>query len=47
MYVHVVPDNTPAVELYKRLGYAVEAEETVAAARALGRPRRLLLCKHL
>lgn len=47
LYVHVVADNTPAHNLYLSLGYEQEAEETEAFARALRRPRRLLLHKQL
>lgn len=48
MYVHVIASNTPALELYtKRGGYSVEEAETEAFARALDRPRRLLLFKDL
>jgi tmRNA-binding protein len=47
MYVHVVPDNTPAHNLYLQMGYKQESEETEAFAHALRRPRRLLLHKQL
>lgn len=47
LYVHCVADNAPAAALYKASGFAVEAEETAAEARALNRPRRLLFHKHL
>ena len=47
LYVHVVHDNLPAVQLYTALGFAAEAEESDALAHGLGRPRRLLLGKPL
>ena len=48
LYVHVVHENQPAILLYKQaLGFEVESEESVAFARNLQRPRRLLLCKRL
>jgi len=47
MYVHVVHDNGAAQRLYSSLGYEKEAEETEGFARALRRPRRLLLHKQL
>ena len=45
LYVHCVADNAPAAALYAAAGFAVEAEETSAEARALARPRRLLFHK--
>eukprot|EP00878_Enallax_costatus_P041991 GHUV01048935.1.p2 GENE.GHUV01048935.1~~GHUV01048935.1.p2 ORF type:complete len:182 (+),score=35.88 GHUV01048935.1:1117-1662(+) len=47
MYVHVIYDNTAAQRLYNSLGYEQETEETESFARALRRPRRLLLHKQL
>ena len=48
LYVHVVHDNGPAVQLYRQtLGFELESEESVAFARTLQRPRRLLLTKAL
>ncbi len=48
LYVHVAADNTAAVELYQGPGgFVLEQEESEAAARALGRPRRLLLVREL
>jgi ribosomal protein S18 acetylase RimI-like enzyme len=47
MYVHVVHDNTAAQQLYTSMGYQQETEETEGFARALRRPRRLLLHKKL
>ena len=47
MYVHVVHSNTAAVALYQAAGYTVESQESENTARALQRPRRLLLCKEL
>jgi ribosomal protein S18 acetylase RimI-like enzyme len=47
MYVHVVHDNTAAQRLYSSMGYQQETEETEGFARALRRPRRLLLHKQL
>lgn len=44
LYVHVVADNFPARNLYEgQLGFKVEQQETETVARALNRPRRLLL----
>ena len=44
LYVHVVADNEPARRLYQaQCGFQVEQEEGEAVARALNRPRRLLL----
>lgn len=45
--MHVVHDNAAARQLYGRLGFELETEETEAFARALRRPRRLLLHKAL
>ncbi len=47
MYVHVVHSNLPAVALYTAAGYQVEQQESENTARALRRPRRLLLRKDL
>lgn len=48
LYVHVVADNAPALELYRSgCAFEVEAEESEAYARALQRPRRMLLVKQL
>lgn len=47
LYVHVVADNAPAKQLYQRLGYQVESEESEGFARSLNRPRRLILQKQL
>ncbi|WIA08025.1 hypothetical protein OEZ85_007495 [Tetradesmus obliquus] len=47
MYVHVVHDNAAAQQLYSSMGYEQETEETEGFARALRRPRRLLLHKQL
>mmetsp|Transcript_6025 Transcript_6025/g.16049 ORF Transcript_6025/g.16049 Transcript_6025/m.16049 type:complete len:289 (+) Transcript_6025:1731-2597(+) len=48
LYVHVVHDNLPALQLYQQgLGFRVESEETENFAKATSRPRRLLLCKPL
>lgn len=44
LYVHVAVDNPPAMDLYQRAcGFELEAEEDENFARALNRPRRLLL----
>lgn len=44
LYVHVIHDNHAARNLYiERCGFEIEAEEREAVARALNRPRRLLL----
>ncbi|KAI8466093.1 MAG: hypothetical protein J3K34DRAFT_70518 [Monoraphidium minutum] len=45
LYVHVVASNDAAAALYGRMGFVVEAEETEAQARTLGRPRRKILHK--
>lgn len=48
LYVHVVADNIPARCLYeKRCGFLMEQEESESMARALNRPRRLLLRQSL
>jgi ribosomal protein S18 acetylase RimI-like enzyme len=48
LYVHVVAGNAAAQALYERgCGFAVEQEEPERAARALNRPRRLLLHRRL
>ena len=48
MYVHVVADNAPAKHLYEaQCGFTTEQEEADAFARALNRPRRLLLHRAL
>lgn len=48
LYVHVIHDNEPARRMYiERCGFEVEAEEREAVARALNRPRRLLLHRSL
>lgn len=47
MYVHVIHDNIAAQQLYSGLGYEQETQETETFARALRRPRRLLLHKQL
>lgn len=48
LYVHVVADNSPALELYRNVcGFEVEAQEAEGYARALQRPRRMLLVKQL
>jgi len=43
LYVHVVADNTPALELYLRCGFQVEGEESKNLAATSGHARRLLL----
>eukprot|EP00899_Mesostigma_viride_P001794 jgi/Mesvir1/11615/Mv00021-RA.2 len=43
LYVHAEAANTGAVELYRRAGFELEAEETEATAQRLGRERRVLL----
>jgi ribosomal protein S18 acetylase RimI-like enzyme len=47
IYVHVVHSNLPALALYTAAGYNVESQESENTARALRRPRRLLLRKEL
>ena len=47
LYVHCVADNAPARALYAAAGFAVEAEESAADARARNHPRRLLLTREL
>jgi ribosomal protein S18 acetylase RimI-like enzyme len=48
MYVHVAADNTAARQLYiEQCGFRVEQEESEGFARALNRPRRLLLWRPL
>ena len=48
MYVHVVDENTAAVRLYEdKCGFKIEKEEHASLARALNRPRRLILHKML
>lgn len=48
VYVHVAADNVAAVELYRGPGgFVLEQEESEGNARALGRPRRLLLVREL
>lgn len=48
LYVHVVADNLPALKLYTgRAGFQQESEESEGFARALNRPRRLLLHRKL
>ena len=48
LYVHVIHDNIPALRLYRdRCGFEIESEERESTARALNRPRRLLLYKSL
>lgn len=44
LYVHVEAQNEAARQLYcEQCGFEVEAEESENTARALNRPRRLLL----
>ena len=48
LYVHVVADNTAAVQLYcHSCDFEVEAEEAHGQAQLLSRPRRLLLHRRL
>lgn len=48
MYVHVVADNEPARLLYENhCGFTIEQQENESTARALNRPRRLLLHRAL
>lgn len=48
MYVHVVDENTAAIRLYEdKCGFKIEKSEHAAMARALNRPRRLILHKML
>ncbi|KAG7673572.1 hypothetical protein Ndes2526B_g02979 [Nannochloris sp. 'desiccata'] len=48
LYVHCIHSNTPARSLYiDHCGFQFEAEEKEATARALNRPRRVLLHKKL
>jgi ribosomal protein S18 acetylase RimI-like enzyme len=48
LYVHVIHDNHAARQLYtERCGFEIEGEEKEATARALNRPRRLLLHRRL
>ena len=48
VYVHVVHTNEPALSLYtKHCGFEIESEEKPSVARALNRPRRLLLHRSL
>ena len=48
MYVHVVEENAAARKLYERTcGFGVEQIENASVARALNRPRRMLLHKEL
>lgn len=48
LYVHVAADNAAARQLYlEQCGFSVEAEESENVARALNRPRRLLLWRPL
>ena len=48
LYVHVIHDNTPAKSLYiDHCGFEFEAEEKETTARALNRPRRILLHRKL
>lgn len=48
MYVHVIESNTSARKLYEaRCGFDIEQEENAGIARALNRPKRLLLRRSL
>jgi ribosomal protein S18 acetylase RimI-like enzyme len=48
LYVHFIHSNTPARSLYiDHCGFQFEAEEKEATARALNRPRRVLLHKNV
>uniref|UniRef100_A0A7C9DZN8 Arylamine N-acetyltransferase n=1 Tax=Opuntia streptacantha TaxID=393608 RepID=A0A7C9DZN8_OPUST len=43
LYVHVAVDNEPAKILYMKSGFIYESDEPEWQARALNRPRRVLL----
>ena len=48
LYVHVVADNRPALQLYcQSCRFEVEAEESPGQAQLLSRPKRLLLHRQL
>jgi ribosomal protein S18 acetylase RimI-like enzyme len=48
LYTHVIADNAAAVGLYvQQCQFLVEQEESESFARALNRPRRLLLYQAL
>jgi ribosomal protein S18 acetylase RimI-like enzyme len=48
LYVHVVASNEPALRLYEnQCGFEIEQREDESFARALNRPRRLLLHREL
>ena len=43
LYVHVVPSNEPARNLYIACDFSVETQESAAFARSLNRPPREIL----
>lgn len=45
--IHVEAENAGAQGMYKSLGYVLEKEEEEWLAERMGRPRRLLLRKHI
>lgn len=45
--IHVEADNPGAQGMYESLGYVLEKEEEEWLAERMGRPRRLLLRKHI
>ena len=47
IYLHVLTNNQPALQLYKSLGYQVQKDDSHWTNALLGQPQRLLLHKPL
>ena len=47
LYLHVMENNHPARQLYFKLGYKLYSIDASWSTRLLGKPRQLLLHKHL